>query len=186
MNENWSRNTEVGLIVRQKVDELAKAIMYGGDLNPQKVLNIDNNKVYEISYDDEFNSIYFNHEEATWFLWGYVSNRCFNFASFTSNSFDGALAFGANFLDRVLYNPTYEGTIEIAPWKVKAMMEGWRYSLYNRVLTSKNYIDIPMQTPYLLDLSNTPEGVGLEDVIDVTVNIYTAGSGTIGKKQLPN
>ena len=159
-NVNYKSTTDPGFQHSENITNLAKAILANGELNPIKVLNLNDNKLYSDGI------AYYNAEELSYRLFGYVANKYFNFAQVMFGQ-----AFAIQYLNSKNYNPTAANVIYDAPWLIKAFNNGWaEVNGYDAGFAPSMY------TEYGIDGGVLTDGFGVADMIEVTLWIY-AGTG---------
>ncbi|NDV70046.1 fibronectin type III domain-containing protein [Dysgonomonas sp. 25] len=159
-DKNYKPVTDPDFQSPANVENLARAILKDGVLNPTKIGELDLNKVY---LDDEY---YYSGEEYSYYLFGYAANKYFNFFHV-----DWGRAFAMQYLNAKEYNPRTYGSITDAPWLVKAFNRGWA----NANGINDGYAP-SMYEEYDLDEEFLTDGLTTADMIEVSLWIYGAGS----------
>ncbi|WP_163273521.1 hypothetical protein [Dysgonomonas sp. 511] len=145
-NVHYKPTTDPSLQAVENITALATAMMKNGTINPMKVCKIDKNKLYSDG------NLYYNGEEMSYYLFGYIANKYLNFAHVTFGQ-----AFAMQYLNAASYDPTTDQMLEDVPWLIKAFNNGW---------AKANGLDAGFLT----------DGLGMDDVIEATLWVYAGGA----------
>ncbi|MCG8411837.1 MAG: hypothetical protein MI739_11210 [Bacteroidales bacterium] len=175
-SKKYPNSTQVDWVNTNHVESLAKAILKDGELNFAKIHGTNKKSLYYIKYHTENQKIYYNEEELMYFYWGYVANRNFNFSMP-----DEAAAFACAFLNKETFEYPSVNEFEIAPWNMKALLDGWTFSMKNKRWSEEANKDIDMYLPYKISADYLPEGLSVSDAIELVLWI---APGTAAAKKI--
>ena len=159
-SKNYKPTTDPDFQSPKNIENLARAIIKGGVLNPVAAGGLKFDKIYDVD------NCFYSGEEYSYYIFGYAANRYFNFYHV-----DWGRAFAMQYLNAELYDPRTYGEITDAPWLVKAFNRGWA-----KANNMEGGYAPTMYEEYALGEDYLTDGLTVADMVDATLWVYGAGA----------